>query len=98
MRILKIYSLLLILMIPFVSCKKQTESKPVIVVGALPNAQIGVEYNQSVASWATGGGGTYTWTATGLPAGFSISPEGIIASDGPLTSGTFYINLRVDAK
>jgi hypothetical protein len=39
---------------------------------------------------ASGGSGGYTWTATGLPAGLSISTSGLI-SGTPTTAGTYSV-------
>jgi len=41
-----------------------------ITTAALPGADVGVAYTTTLA--ATGGDGTYTWTATGLPTGLTI--------------------------
>ncbi|MEQ1878205.1 MAG: Ig domain-containing protein, partial [Bdellovibrionia bacterium] len=49
-----------------------------ISTSSLPVAQTSVAYVTTVV--ATGGSGIYTWTASGLPAGFTLSPStGIIS-------------------
>jgi len=63
---------------------------PELVITAplsLPNAQLGSSYSQGVT--ATGGQGSYTWGATGLPTGLSINPTSGLISGTPQTSGTF---------
>jgi serine/threonine-protein kinase len=54
----------------------------------------GTAYSATVA--ATGGSGTATWTATGLPAGLSISSAGTI-SGTPAVSGTFPVAVTATA-
>lgn len=50
----------------------------------LPNGKVSTAYNQTVA--ATGGKGTLKFSATGLPAGLSISSGGVITGS-PTTAG-----------
>jgi len=45
-----------------------------IATASLPDATLGVSYSGSMA--ATGGAAPLAWTATGLPAGISLSPSG----------------------
>ena len=54
----------------------------------LPNGAVGSPYNAAVS--ATGGSGNYTFTATGLPAGVTLSTSGIV-SGTPTTAGTFSV-------
>ena len=60
----------------------------VIVTESLPGGQEQEVY--SFALTAAGGNGSYTWSATGLPAGLSISASGTI-SGTPTESGTFSV-------
>ena len=63
-----------------------TVSAPTLTIttGSLPAGQVGQSYSATLA--ATGGTGTATWTASGLPAELSISSAGTIS--GTLTSKT----------
>jgi hypothetical protein len=66
-----------------------------IVVGAVNLPATGVYGAAYSGSAAAGGGvGALTWTATGLPAGVSISPTGAI-SGTPMAVGTFAVVLTV---
>ncbi|MFM2183508.1 MAG: hypothetical protein RJB61_1802, partial [Actinomycetota bacterium] len=56
-----------------------------ITTVSLPGATVGVAYSTTLA--ATGGSGTYTWTATGVPAGMSLSTDGVL-SGTPSTGAT----------
>ncbi len=76
-----------------------TASLPITISGAvaitttsLPNGTVGTGYNFTVA--ATGGTAPYTFTASGLPAGLSISPAGVI-SGTPTANGTASVTLTV---
>ena len=66
----------------------------VVSTSSLPNAQIGVGYNQTLA--AVGGVTPYNWTlASGtLPNGLSLTAGGVI-SGTPTTSGTSSFTVRV---
>ncbi len=59
----------------------------VILTTALPNGQVGVAY--SVQFYAANGKPPYTWAATGLPAGVTMSSGGLLGgvptADGPFT-------------
>jgi hypothetical protein len=57
----------------------------------LPDGVVGTSYSQSFT--ATGGTGTLTWSATGLPAGLSISSGGVL-SGIPTAAGTTSITVR----
>src|SRR5579863_4631531 len=61
------------------STAKVTISAPGITTSALPNGQVGVAYNASLA--ASGGTAPYTWSLTAgtLPAGLSLSSSGVIS-------------------
>jgi uncharacterized protein (TIGR03437 family) len=57
---------------------------------SLPAGQVGVAY-AATAVTATGGSGSYTWSATGLPAGLGIgSATGIISGTPTTNSGSPY--------
>ncbi len=62
---------------------------PGITTTSLGNGQVGVPYSQNLN--ATGGSGTYTWTATGLPPGLSLSPGGNpgVLSGTPTYTGSY---------
>jgi len=59
---------------------------------SLANAQVGVTYNQTVS--ASGGSGSSTWSATGLPTGLTLSGNAL--SGTPTASGTFSVVLTVN--
>jgi len=63
----------------------------IVISGTLPDGQIDVAYNASLT--ATGGTAPYTWSATGLPAGLTIS-DGTV-SGTPTASGTFNVAVTV---
>jgi hypothetical protein len=68
-------------------------SAPVITTSSLPNGFVGAPYNFGPIS-ATGGTTPYTFTATGLPAGLSISAAGVISGTPTATAtGTVTITL-----
>ena len=54
---------------------------------SLPAGTVGSAYN-SVTFAATGGTGVYTWSATGLPSGLSLSTAGAL-SGTPTTAGSY---------
>ena len=58
-----------------------------ITTQTLNGGQYGVAYNQ-VLSVTGGQPGDYEWSATGLPAGLSLSSSGVL-SGSPATTGTF---------
>ena len=63
-----------------------------ITTAALPNGVVGVAY--SVQLQATGGIGPYTWSATGLPAGLTLTSDGLL-SGTPSASGSGSVVLAV---
>ena len=64
-------------------------------VGFLPEATVRAAYTTTVDAY--GGGGTYTWTATGLPAGLSINPTTGTISGYPSDTGTSLVTVTVTA-
>ncbi len=65
-----------------------------VVTATLPTASVNQAYSTTLA--ATGGTGTYTWTATGtLPQGLSLTAGGVL-SGTPTASGTYTIPVAVD--
>ncbi len=64
-----------------------------ITAAGLPAATQGAKYSASAGS-AAGGDGSYTWSATGLPEGLSISSGGAI-SGAPATAGTYTVTVTV---
>lgn len=63
-----------------------------ITTSSLGNATQGSSY--SLALTAVNGATPYTWSATGLPAGLSLSTGGLL-SGSPSVSGTFSVVVRV---
>ena len=63
-----------------------------VVTNALPNSVVAIPYGANVV--AQGGVTPYSWTATGLPSGLSISSSGQI-SGTPTSAGTSSVNVRV---
>lgn len=63
-----------------------------ITTDSLPLGIIGAAYSETLA--ATGGSGSYTWRATGLPDRFSLSTGGML-SGTPKTGGKYSIQLTV---
>lgn len=63
-----------------------------ISLANLPDGVVGQPY--SVQCSAVGGVPPYVWTATGLPAGLTMTPGGLL-SGTPTVSGTVSITLSV---
>lgn len=63
-----------------------------VVTNALPNSVVGIPYSATVV--AQGGVSPYSWTASGLPSGLSISNSGQI-SGTPRSAGTSSVALKV---
>jgi eukaryotic-like serine/threonine-protein kinase len=65
-----------------------------ITTGSLPAGKQRAAYSATLT--ATGGTGTATWTASGLPGGLAISAAGTI-SGTPTTSGSFSVTVTAKA-
>ncbi len=65
---------------------------PVITTSALAVGTVGVAYSQTLA--ATGGMTPYSWSATGVPSGLSLSTAGVL-SGTPTAAGTFTVAITV---
>jgi hypothetical protein len=57
-----------------------------ITASSLPTGTEGVSYNTTLA--ATGGYGSYAWSATGLPSGLSMSSNGVISGMPTTAAGS----------
>jgi len=64
-----------------------------VTTNALPDGTVGDAY--AATAVATGGDGTYSWSASGLPDGLSINSLTGTISGTPTTSGTFTVDLSV---
>jgi hypothetical protein len=64
----------------------------VITTSSLPAGTVGTSYTATLA--ATGGTPPYTWSASGLPSGLSISSAGVI-SGTPTASGSFSVTVQM---
>ena len=69
-----------------------TAATLVITTANLGNGTVGSPYSGSVS--ATGGVLPYTWTASGMPSGLSISAVGAI-SGTPIAAGTYSVSVTV---
>ncbi len=63
-----------------------------VTTTSLPAGVVGTAYSASLS--ASGGVQPYTWTATGLPAGLSVSAAGSITG-APTTAGNFTVGVTV---
>ena len=62
---------------------------------SLPNGQVGVRYGP-IQFAASGGTGIYTWSATGLPNGLSMSAGGLLSgTPAPGSEGTYNVTVTV---
>ena len=64
-----------------------------ITPGSLPSGALTVSYSATLA--ATGGTPPYTWSASGLPGGLSISSSTGAIAGTPTATGTFTVNVVV---
>jgi uncharacterized protein (TIGR03437 family) len=72
-------------------------TKPLTIAGptSLPSGATLNSYN-SVTFTATGGSGTYAWTATGLPSGLTLSASGVLSgTPWPTTAGSYTVKVTV---
>ncbi|MCB1227923.1 MAG: carboxypeptidase regulatory-like domain-containing protein, partial [Verrucomicrobiales bacterium] len=65
-------------------------SCPVITVtpATLPSGMIGIAYDQTPTASGAGGGATYNWSSTGLPAGLTLNATTGQVSGTPTATGT----------
>jgi alpha-tubulin suppressor-like RCC1 family protein len=63
-----------------------------VTTGSLPSGVVGTAYSQTLAG--TNGTSPYTWTSTVLPAGLSLSSDGVI-SGTPTTIGTTSVTFTI---
>ncbi|TDW97400.1 putative Ig domain-containing protein [Dinghuibacter silviterrae] len=62
----------------------------IVAPATLPAATVGVSYNQTIT--ATGGTSTYTYVASGLPAGLTLTSGGVL-SGTPTAGGSFTVTI-----
>jgi hypothetical protein len=66
-----------------------------ITTGSLPAGTVGAAYDAGVT--ATGGTGTATWAASGLPGGLTINPQTGTISGTPNAPGSFPVTITATA-
>lgn len=69
-----------------------TAEAPLSIVTALPSGKVGAFYSATLT--ASGGTGSLHWSATGLPAGISLSEGGGLTGT-PTTTGNFALSVTV---
>eukprot|EP00899_Mesostigma_viride_P008428 jgi/Mesvir1/17587/Mv08820-RA.1 len=67
---------------------------PIVISGTLPGGTQNVAYSSSALS-ATGGTGSRSWSASGLPAGLNIAPGTGVVSGTPSVTGSFPVTITV---
>ncbi len=70
-------------------------STPSITVETLPNGQVAAAYSATQLT-ATGGSGTYAWSATGLPPGLTLSYGGILSGTPTVTGSYSAVTLTLE--
>ena len=63
-------------------------------VGTAPAAEVGIVF-KGVTPTASGGKGTYAWSASGLPAGLTVDPTSGAIAGTPTAAGSFTAHLSV---
>jgi hypothetical protein len=66
---------------------------PTITTTGLPSSTVNQPYNFSVAE--TGGTGSLTWSASGLPAGVTINPSSGVISGTPTVTGPYTVTINL---
>src|ERR1700735_3944084 len=64
-----------------------------VTTSSLPYGTVGGGYSAQLS--ASGGSGTYTWSATGLPAGLSVNDRTGVIGGTPTQGGTFSVTATV---
>ena len=64
-----------------------------VAPGSLPFAYVGAVYSQATAFSATGGSGTYNFTASGVPAGMTFDAVNKKLTGTPTTAGLFSVTV-----
>jgi gliding motility-associated-like protein len=68
----------------------------VLAAATLPNGTVNVNYPTQIIPLATGGTGSYTYTAANVPPGLSFNPASREITGIPTQSGTFTISVTVN--
>ncbi len=68
------------------------QAGPTVTTSSLPSIDVGQTY-PSTQLQATGGTGSYTWSATGLPSGLSLSPSGLISQTSSVAQGSYAVTV-----
>jgi hypothetical protein len=64
-----------------------------ISTASLPAGVVNLAYSAPLA--AAGGNGSYTWTASGVPAGIAVNPSTGVVSGTPTRAGAFTMTVKV---